>query len=107
MLIAALFGGGDFPVHVMPLLGGGPEVGIVHRDAVGGEHGHVPVVQIADLAGVFDDGRHVGGQEVKILPVAHDQRAVLPRGDEGIRAVGADDAEGVGTFNLLKHLADR
>ncbi len=33
------------------------------------------------------------------FPVADDERAVLPGGDEGVGVVGADDAEGIGALD--------
>ena len=45
---------------------------------------------------MLQNGRHVGGDVVAVLPVAQQQRGVLPGGDEGVGVVRADDAQGVG-----------
>ena len=97
--VAALLRRGHIPVH--------QAVGLIHRHqlvvkhihAVGGEDGDLPVVHVHHVPGVLDDGRHVGGDEVAVLPVADDEGAVLPGGDEGVGVVGADDAEGVGALD--------
>ncbi|SCJ17615.1 Uncharacterised protein [uncultured Flavonifractor sp.] len=105
VLIAALLRSGDLPVHVVLLLVHRLEVGVViDLDAVGGEYGNLPVVQIVDLTGVLDDGGHVAGQEVEALPQAQNQGAVLPGGDEPVGTVGADDAQGIGAVDAVEHL---
>ena len=107
VLISALFSGGDLPVHLMALLFHRAEIGVVHPAVVGGELGDLPVVQVADLPGVADDRRHVGGHEVEPLPKAQDERAVLPGGDQPVGAVGAQNPQGIGPLDAVEHLGDR
>ena len=107
MLVPALFGGGDLPVHVAALLLNGPEIGVIDPQVVGGELGNLPVVQVAHLPGVLDEGGHVGGQIVGPLPIAQNERAVLPGGDEPVGAVGADNAQGVGPLDAVQCLHHR
>ena len=107
VLVPALFGGGDLPVHVAALLLNGPEIGVIDPQVVGGELGNLPVVQVAHLPGVLDEGGHVGGQIVGPLPIAQNERAVLPGGDEPVGAVGADNAQGVGPLDAVQCLHHR
>ncbi len=43
------------------------EQGVVHLGPMGGKHGHFPILQIAHLPGVLDDGGDVRGQQVEAL----------------------------------------
>ena len=54
---------------------------------------------------MLDDSGHVGGNEVPLVAVAQDQRAILPGGDEGVGVIGADDAKGVGTLDAPQDTA--
>ena len=99
VLIAALLRRPDLPVHVGDLLLNGLHEGVVALDAVPGQHRRLAVVHVGHLAGVADDGGHVAGQKHAVLAVAQNQRAVLADGDDPIRLVGADDAQGVGALN--------
>ena len=107
VLVPALLGGGDLPVHVVVLLLHRAEVGVVHPQVVGGELGDLPVVQVAHVPGVLDQGGYIGGQEVGSVSKAQDQGAVLPGGDEPVGTVGAEDAQGVGPLNQTQHLPHR
>ena len=107
VLVPALFGGGDLPVHVMVLLLHRAEVGVIYPQVVGGELGDLPIVQVAHLSGVFDEGGDVAGQEVGPLPEAQDQGGVLAHGDEPIGAVGAQDPQGVGALDAGEGLDHR
>ena len=55
----------------------------------------LPIVHVHHVPGVLDDSRHVGGDEVAVLTVADDEGAVFPHGEELLRAVGTDNAQGV------------
>ena len=108
MLIAALLRGGDLPVHMVALLFHREQVGVgEHLDAVPGKHGDLPVVQVAYLPGVLDDSRHIGGQHLEAVPVAQDEGAVLPGGDQPVGAVSAQDAQGVGPLDPVENLCER
>ena len=54
----------------------------------GRHHRHLAVVEEHDVAGVREDRRDVGGDEVLALAEADDQRRAVPRGDERARVVG-------------------
>ena len=71
-IFAALgFLGGEFQVADLDFGGVGAEV--LHVEAVGGDGGHVVVVEINDLAGVGDDGVGVAGQKIFVVADADDQ----------------------------------
>ena len=97
--VAALLRRGHVPVDGAVGLFHRGHLVVEHVHAVGGEDGDLPVVHVGHVPGVLDDGRHVGGDEVAVLPVADDEGAVLPGGDEGVGIVGADDAEGIGALD--------
>ena len=78
---------------------------VVALDALPGKNGHLPVLHIAHVPGVLDDGSDVTGQEVAAVPVAQDQRTVLPDGHQPVRRVGAEDAQGVGPLDAAEHTA--
>ena len=97
--IAPLLRRGYIPVHLAALLLHRHQLVVEHVHGIGGQHRDLPVVHVADGAGVFQHRRHVGGDEVAPIPVTDDQGTVLPGGDEGVGIVGADNAEGVGAFD--------
>ena len=107
VLIAALLRGGDLPIHMMALLLHGLEVGVaVDLDALPGEDGNLPVLQVAHLPGVLEEGGDVAGQEAEAVAAAQDQGAVLSGGDELVGAVGAQNAQGVGPLDAVEDLGD-
>ena len=79
----------------------------VDRDAVARQHGDLAVFHIGHVARVFDDGRHVRGEEIAVLAVAEQQRRVLARGDDAVGAVGAEHAEGIRALDAAQHAAHR
>ena len=95
VLVAALFRGGDLPVDVVVFLFDGQLHGVEELDAVAAEDGDLAVLHVDDVTGVFDQRRHVGGDEILALAEAEQQRRVLARGVDMIRIVRAEDAEGV------------
>ena len=105
VLVAALFRGGDLPVDGKVLLFDLLLQRVVDLDALARQHGDLAVFHVGDVARVLDDGRHVGGEEVAALAVAEQQRRVLARGDDAVRAVGAEHTEGVGTLDAAQHAA--
>ena len=70
VLVAALLRRVDLPVDMGDLLFDGLHQVVVALDAVPGEHRHLPVVHVAHLPGVAQDGGDVAGQEGAPLPVA-------------------------------------
>ena len=57
------------------------------------DHGHLLVVEEDDVAGVREDGRHVGGDEVLAVAEADDDRRAVADGDELVRVVGREQHE--------------
>ena len=102
VLIAALLGGIDLPVHLADLLLDGLHQVVIALDAVPGEDGHLAVLHIAHLPGVADDGGDIAGQEVAAVAIAQDQGAVLAHGDELVGEVGAQDAQGIGPLDAAQ-----
>ena len=72
------------------------QVGIVHPQVVGSQFRNLTVIQKAHLPGVLDERGDVAGQIVSAVAEAQNQRAVLSGSNEPVRAVGAQDAQGVG-----------
>ena len=83
------------------------EQGVVHLGPMGGKHRHFPILQIAHLPGVLDDGGDIRGQHVEVRPVSQDQGRVLPHCHQPVWLVGADDAQGISPLDAVEHLAHR
>ena len=112
VLVAALFRRGDIPLDALRFLLDGLQLLVVEVDGVPGENGNLLVLQPVDVPGAGEDGRHVAGDIVLPFPDADDQGAVLPHGENAVRAVGADDAQRVAALHLgddflngLQHVA--
>ena len=105
--VAALFRVADVPVDGVVLLFDLRAEGVVDDDPVGADDGDLAVLHIGHVARVLDDRRHVRGDEMAALAVAEQQRRVLARGDEALRQVGAEDAEGVGALDAVEHAVYR
>ena len=68
--------------------------GVEELDTVTAEDGDLAVFHVDDVAGVFDQRRHVGGDEILALAEAEQQRRVLARGVDMIRIVRAEGCRG-------------
>ena len=97
--VAALFRSGNVPVDVAVGLIDGVHLVIEKVDALRRQHGDLAVLHVNNIAGMADDGSHVGGNEILVLTAADDKGAVLPSGDQGVGIVGTDDAESIGAFD--------
>ena len=106
VLIAGLLRGGRVPFHGLHRLFQGVQVAVEKADPLPFQHGDLPVVQPADLPGVAENGGHVRGDEVFPPAQAHDQRAVLAHGEDLLRAVRADDPQGVAALHPAKDPPD-
>ncbi len=107
VLVAALFGGGDVPVDVLGDLVHRVAEAVIEAGGVFGEDDGVAVVEIDHIPGVFQDGRHVGGNEVLPLAKAEDQRALFLDRDHGAGQISAEDAQGVAALHLAHRAAHR
>ena len=105
--VAALLGGGHVPVDVVARLFDRAAVFVKDLDAAPGQDGHLAVLHVRYGARVRDDRRHVRRDEAAPLAVADEKRRVLAGGDDPIRRIGAEDAEGVGPLEAVEHLIDR
>ena len=103
--VAALLRRGDLPGDVLRLLFHNLPVGVVEGDGVGGHLQKVAVVEVDHIPGVFENGRHVRGDEVAALAVAEDQGTVLLDADDGAGDVRAQYAKGVAAFHPRHSLA--
>ncbi len=94
VLVAVLLGGRGVPVDVVApgLHRPAGEVGDHH--AAGPQLDDLVLADLHRLAGVRDEGRHVGGQEVLALSEADDERGVAARAHDDVRAVGVHGDEG-------------
>ena len=106
MVIAALFRRVHIPVDVVVLLLHRAAALVINADTGGGNDGHFAVVHVYDVAGMAQQGRHVGGDEVLTLAIAQQQRCVLPGGDEPVRRGSAQDAQRIGAFYRRQHAGD-
>jgi hypothetical protein len=62
--------------------------------------GDVALLEVRHATGDRQQRRGVGGEEVVVLAVAHDQRAALAGADQTSRLAGGDDGDGVGAVEL-------
>ena len=106
MVIAALFRRVHVPVDVVMLLFDGTAALVIDADTGGGDDGHLAVIHIHDVAGMAQQGRHVGGDEVLPLAIAQQQRRVLPGSDQAVRRVGTQDAQRVSALHCRQHTGD-
>ena len=105
VLIAAFFRRVNLPIHMGGFFLHRLEQVVVTGHALPGQLCQLPVLQVDDVPGIFDEGGHIGGQEVESLAQPQDQRAVLAHGDEPVRFIRADNAQGIGSLNTVKHPA--
>ena len=82
-------------------------VASVMRHRVGRDRHDLAVVQEEEVAGVGQEGRDVGGEEVLAFAEAHDQRRPEARADQGLRLVLVQEHEGVDPLELADGLAHR
>ena len=106
MLVAALFGRFGVPFDGGGLLFDLFAVDVVEGDGIGRQAGDLQVIDIIDGAGILEQGRHVGGDEVAVFGLAHDQRAVLAHGVDHAGAVGKQHAQRVGAAHVQHHAGD-
>jgi len=87
----------------------GPAVEIEEARALGRHHGHLLVVQVYHLLGMFQDGRDIRGHKHLRLPDAdgHPSGVAQPGGDQLVRLQAAEHGDGVSTLDAVQGLADR
>jgi hypothetical protein len=104
--VVADLGADDVPVDGGRALRRGPVVQGVRAVAVRRDRGELAVVEVDDLAGVADQGRHVGGDEHLLLADAQQHRAAVAGDDDLVRVLGVEDGEAVGADDLPERLPD-
>ena len=106
VLVAALFRRGDVPLDALRLLLDGLQLLVVEVDGVPGEDSDLLVFQPVDVPSAGEDGRDIRSDVVLPFPDADDQGAILPHGEDAVRAIGADDAQRVAALHLGDDLLD-
>ena len=81
---------------------------VVDLDALAGEDGDLAVLHDRTTSRVYLMTAVTSlAMHVESVAVAQHQRTVLPGSDELFGMLGADDAQAVGTFDPVEHLAER
>ena len=79
---------------------------IAQRHAARREHRHVAVGQKEQVAGVIQNGRNVGGDEVLVFPQPDDHRRAVAGGHDLVRLVGGNHRQGKDAADLEHRLAN-
>jgi hypothetical protein len=106
VLVAALFGHDGIPEDVGDLAFDGTAFEVHEADTVGGEDGHVSIVEEEDVACVAEDGWDVGGDEVLGLAEADDDGGAVAGDDDLARIEAGDGGDGEDALELVDALAD-
>ena len=93
-VVAVLLGGREVPVDVVALALGRRAVEPGHLHALAGDGHHLVLAELERLAGVLDERRHVGAEEVLAVAEAHDERGVTARRHDTRGVLGVDGDEG-------------
>ncbi len=104
MLVAALFGQDGVPEDMRDLAFHGAPFEIAQPHTLGGEHGQVAVAEEEHVAGVAEDGGHVGGNEVFAVTQPDDDRGAGARGHDLVRIGAGDDGQGEDSAELADGL---
>ena len=86
-VVAVLLRGGEVPVDVVAVALDGDAVEADHGDAVAGDRDDLVLPELQRLAGVLDERRHVGADEVLALAQADHQRRVTAGRDHAARVL--------------------
>ena len=93
-VVAVLLGGREVPVDVVAAPLGRRPVEAGDRDALPGDRDDLVLAELQRLAGVLDERRDVGAEEVLALADADDQRRVAAGRDHPRRVLGVDRDQG-------------
>ena len=97
-VVAVLLGGREVPVDVVAAALGGRAVEAGDADALAGDGDDLVLVELHRLAGVLDEGRDVGAEEVLALADADHERAVAAGRDDAVGVLGVDGDEREGAL---------
>ena len=104
--VPAAHRGGKIPERRLRLALDLVSVGVVDRHGIAGDLRDVAVFEREVAAGVGEDRRHVGGDQVLVFTEPDDQGAVLARRPDLARRVGKQDPERVRTADLFQRFED-
>ena len=96
MLEAAFFGDRSVPFDPAERLVHHIAVQIEESHALSGQARHLEIVDVIDIPGIFQDGRHVRGDILVVAGGSDDQRAVLTRHIDFIRIVPEHHGQRIG-----------
>ena len=82
------------------------EVHVEEVDVRLGQADDLQIVDVIDVPGVLEDGRHIRGDEGARLAAAHDQRTVLTDRKDRIRNVHEEDTQRISAADAVHHLND-
>ena len=105
--MAALFRGGNVPVHLAVFFLDRRHLIIKDINGLRRHNRNLPVVHIDDVPGVLDDGGHVRRNIISILPKPQNQRAVLSGCNQGIWIIGTNDSQCIRALNTPQDTPDR
>ena len=98
VVVAALLGGRQVPVDVVLAHLARVAVEVGDGDAVAAQLDDLVLAELDRVAGVRDERRDVGGEEVLALAAPDDQRRVAPGADHDVGGVGVDGDQGEGAL---------
>ena len=104
VLVAAFFYRADIPVHLLHFAGDGRVVESVDVDAVRRDARDIAVLEVDDLAGVRDYGRHVARDDDVVFSNADDERASLASNDHLARMLCRYCGDAVSSLDALERL---
>lgn len=107
VVVAALLGGGGVPVDVVRPDVGGLALEVRDGDPLAAQFDDLVLAEFDGVAGVRDEGRDIGGEEVLAVADAHDERGVAAGADHDVRLVGVHGHQGEGAFEAAADLAHR
>ena len=104
--ISALLRRRNLPVDMMVLLFNRQLHGVEDLNGVARQNRDLAVFHVRNVSGVFDQRRHVRGDEVAAVTVAQQQRRVFPCRIAPLRIVCADNADGIGALAPVQNHVD-
>ncbi len=104
---AVLLGGREVPVDVVGLGLGGRAVEVGDLDALAGDRDDLVLAELERVAGVLDEGGHVGGEEVLAVPDPDHERGVAAGADHAVGVLGVHRDERERALEAAAHVLHR